>query len=578
MIPVRWVAGRLILAISVAAGLASVMNYQHYRNYWNSGLFLQGHPDPFKRQPSLIVTNCTTPQPECPEQQIISVTPLPSNDSQLEQGDLEALLSTPLPYQEQHKSGDQSENPQNTATGRIYYVREVQPVFWQSYLQSLRDLPESLLKGDQLSQSYGVTLLLLLTTGFGLWIVVEALQVKQRQQKRKIGKTHAKLYQAQQQVRHAQRLTQDLDRQLLKKNSQLAEQEQLRYQLNQLTQERETVLQQQHLLHKENDTKLAALEAELQILQDRSAATQEEIQQRSDQITQLQKQIQDQRYQNQQAGEQNAHLQAELADYNQQLDAATQRIKHLIASVDTLQQERDEAIALSQSIPAGRRAVELTNQDADQLSQALQVAQMELEESRNKIVDLKQELSDAQEIEAEALAENTQFTTDREELNQTIDHLHNQLAIARSTGERWSYQEAEAQPREYIIVLKATEKDLYAYEKKDLLLTFLKKSVASIHPNSRQSHILQDILASNQTRGQRQSIEYTLRSVLPGYRRMNAKTRRVLNKLGFTISQDGRHYKVVFRGDPRYSFSLPKTGSDSRGGANLLSDIRKRLL
>ncbi|MGB3494846.1 MAG: hypothetical protein WBA57_19105 [Elainellaceae cyanobacterium] len=554
------------------------MSYQHYRNYWNSGLFLQGHPAPFNSQPSLIVTHCTTQQPECPEQQIISMTPLLGNDSQLDQGDLETLLSTSLPYQGLHKSGDQSGNTQNTAAGRIYYVREVQLGFWQSYLQSLRNLPENLSKGNQLSQSYGVTLLLLLATGFGLWIVVEVLQVQKRQQKRKIGKTHAKLYQAQQQIRHAQRLTQDLDRQLHKKNIQLAEQEQLRYQLNQFTQERETVLQQQHLLQTENDAKLAALETELQVLQDQSAATQEEIQQRSDQISQLQKQIQDQRHQNQQISEQNAHFQAELADYNQQLDEATQRIEHLTAFVKTLQQERDEAVTLSQSIQAGRRAVELTNQDADQLLQDLQGAQVELEESQNKIVDLEQELSDAREIEAEALAENTRFADEREELTQAIDHLNNQLAIARSTGERWSFQEAEAQPREYIIVLKATEKDLYAHEKKDLLLTFLKKSVDSIHAKSRQRHILQDILASNQMHGQRQSIEETLRSLLPGHRKMNAKTRRVLNKLGFTISQDGKHYKIVFRGDPRYSFSLPKTGSDSRGGANLLSDIRRRLL
>jgi hypothetical protein len=47
--------------------------------------------------------------------------------------------------------------------------------------------------------------------------------------------------------------------------------------------------------------------------------------------------------------------------------------------------------------------------------------------------------------------------------------------------------------------------------------------------------------------------------------------------MGFAISDEGKHYKLVFQGDDRYSFSLAKSGSDHRGGLNAASDISRLL-
>jgi hypothetical protein len=58
---------------------------------------------------------------------------------------------------------------------------------------------------------------------------------------------------------------------------------------------------------------------------------------------------------------------------------------------------------------------------------------------------------------------------------------------------------------------------------------------------------------------------------------MDAKTRSALAKLGFDISEDGKHYKAVFQGDGRYTFSISKTSSDHRAGKNTASDINKKL-
>ena len=55
------------------------------------------------------------------------------------------------------------------------------------------------------------------------------------------------------------------------------------------------------------------------------------------------------------------------------------------------------------------------------------------------------------------------------------------------------------------------------------------------------------------------------------------KLRRELEDMGFSISEDGKHFKLVFQGDDRYTFTLPKSGSDWRGGLNAASDIGRLL-
>ena len=40
---------------------------------------------------------------------------------------------------------------------------------------------------------------------------------------------------------------------------------------------------------------------------------------------------------------------------------------------------------------------------------------------------------------------------------------------------------------------------------------------------------------------------------------------------------DGDHYKLIYKGDPRYSFTLAKTSSDYRSKENLLSEIKNVL-
>ena len=69
-----------------------------------------------------------------------------------------------------------------------------------------------------------------------------------------------------------------------------------------------------------------------------------------------------------------------------------------------------------------------------------------------------------------------------------------------------------------------------------------------------------------------------LRELLRGYKNMTKDIRDGLKELGFSVSEEGKHFKLTFQGDERYTFSLPKSGSDHRGGLNAASDISNLML
>lgn len=121
------------------------------------------------------------------------------------------------------------------------------------------------------------------------------------------------------------------------------------------------------------------------------------------------------------------------------------------------------------------------------------------------------------------------------------------------------------------------EQDLYQHEIVDIIIDALADAARSTRDGSRRKHVLQDLLAANQASGARQSLEEEIKSLLKTYQEMDAKTRNALARLGFDLTEDGKHYKAIFQGDGRYTFAFSKTSSDHRAGKNLASDINNAL-
>ncbi|MFC3098828.1 hypothetical protein [Alteraurantiacibacter palmitatis] len=93
----------------------------------------------------------------------------------------------------------------------------------------------------------------------------------------------------------------------------------------------------------------------------------------------------------------------------------------------------------------------------------------------------------------------------------------------------------------------------------------------------RRKDILSAILDANSHEGRLQAKRKEIKSILRGYSSMTAGVRSALQAMGFEISEDGKHYKIIYKGDGRYTFSLPKSGSDHRGGLNAASEISRNI-
>lgn len=121
------------------------------------------------------------------------------------------------------------------------------------------------------------------------------------------------------------------------------------------------------------------------------------------------------------------------------------------------------------------------------------------------------------------------------------------------------------------------ECDFYEGELLDIVREAINSHVQQVVPDSRRQHVLYSLTCANPVSSERAKLRERVKSLLRDYQNMDGRTKREFEQMGFTIGDSGKHYKLVYQGDGRYTFSLPKSGSDFRGGMNAASDICKQL-
>jgi hypothetical protein len=187
--------------------------------------------------------------------------------------------------------------------------------------------------------------------------------------------------------------------------------------------------------------------------------------------------------------------------------------------------------------------------------------------NRNAIEHLKREGVSATEAKELVLLYETELTEkidNIQALNREIERL--------STLVR--HLEAKTPVQGGIMINTGDEEDYFNEEILALTLLAIKEYAAkSTRPKSRREHILSAILNSNIANDLHDQKTKALKDVLRGYREMNKKVRDTFEELGFSITADGKHWKVLYQEDERYTYILPKTGSDHRGGLNAAADI-----
>lgn len=162
--------------------------------------------------------------------------------------------------------------------------------------------------------------------------------------------------------------------------------------------------------------------------------------------------------------------------------------------------------------------------------------------------------------------ENTDLRNQVTELNQQLYALRAQLDVLRS-----SINCGDADSCFYKM---GTEPNLYTAERNDLLYSILSQVQSRYDKSSRAYAIIQSLLEANPQVGECSHVVKCVHEVFGSGGALTKAGKAKLKGVGFTISEEGSHYKMVFH-DPRYMFTVSKTPSDHREGKNLVSEICK---
>ena len=127
------------------------------------------------------------------------------------------------------------------------------------------------------------------------------------------------------------------------------------------------------------------------------------------------------------------------------------------------------------------------------------------------------------------------------------------------------------------IIRAGKEQPFYPGEIRDAILKAIEAGKAQLFPDGRCRHIIDDILQANHLSQDESDLFDEIKRILTTCENLGREQQKGLEQLGFSFDTTGKHIEATYHDDPRYSFTMPKTGSDWRGMKNQASDIVKKL-
>ncbi|MCR5059545.1 MAG: hypothetical protein K6A80_00785 [Saccharofermentans sp.] len=163
------------------------------------------------------------------------------------------------------------------------------------------------------------------------------------------------------------------------------------------------------------------------------------------------------------------------------------------------------------------------------------------------------------------------YDEDMERMKKQIADLTkaNETLISENQGLRSRCSSFENTP----VITFGIETDFYDGEIKDLVLSALEEALKNVPEDSRRHDVFSDIIENNNYEKSSKMREEEIRRLLGTYDGLPAKLKQDLMSLGMVITDDGKHYKMSYYGDGRYTVAMSKTPSDWRAGKNLVSEV-----
>lgn len=127
------------------------------------------------------------------------------------------------------------------------------------------------------------------------------------------------------------------------------------------------------------------------------------------------------------------------------------------------------------------------------------------------------------------------------------------------------------------VIARGKEREFYPGEVADAIIYTLTHGRNNLLQGGRRAHLIDDILSTNAPTTTEKDLETEIKDAFSESGDLGADQRRVLEDLGFSVEEAGKHWKAVYQDDKRYGFTISKTGSDYRAGKNLASTILRTL-
>lgn len=168
------------------------------------------------------------------------------------------------------------------------------------------------------------------------------------------------------------------------------------------------------------------------------------------------------------------------------------------------------------------------------------------------------------------------FDEDIKSLQKKLEELSkaNEALQMENYGLRAKMNASDAMP----IIYQGDEEDFYPEEVKDMVLGVLADALNNTERGTRLYDVLEDILENNPYQHLSDERKQRVKNLFRGYKTLTGAMKQELMSLGFEISDDGKHYKVTYKDDPRYMVTIGKTPSDNRAGSNNAGMINKIML
>ena len=198
---------------------------------------------------------------------------------------------------------------------------------------------------------------------------------------------------------------------------------------------------------------------------------------------------------------------------------------------------------------------------------------------QNEILKLRYKSAAEKRTQAESEVDEvySNFGQELEEKERTIEELNNRIIALRAEcqGLRTKIDNMDEIP----LLNYGQEEEFYEGEIKDHILEILVDAKKRIVPDCRRDHILNDVLECNKKYNELDIRRDKVKKILKGYTKVGDSIKRELKEFGFEIEKEGGHYKLTYKGDSRYLFTMASSGSDSQhGGGNLAAEIIKKML